>query len=83
MKPMGWNDIGVASRAPTSEIRLLKSGIALAMIYAINAADAVQLSHTAQCVMEFEVRCLEPRRRRTKTYLAGIYILVNKCYPLT
>lgn len=59
MKPMGWKDIGVASRAPTSDMRLLKLGIALAMMYVIKAADAVQLSHMAQCVIELEVRCLD------------------------
>lgn len=31
----------------------------------------VQPSHVAQCIKELLVRCLDPRKMRTKTYLLG------------
>lgn len=31
----------------------------------------VQPSHVPQCIKELSVRCLDPRKMRTKTYLLG------------
>lgn len=71
MKPIGWKDRRVPNRAPTSDTRPPKTGIALAMMYAIKITPKVQLSHVAQCVIVFAVRCREFRRSRTNTNLAG------------
>jgi hypothetical protein len=54
-----------------NETRLEKIGMADAMMYATAMQVNVQPSHVAQCTSELLVRCVEPRRIRTKTYLAG------------
>lgn len=69
IQPMGWNDINVPKRAPTRETRLLKTGIELAIMYAVMVAPNVQDNHVAQCQKVFDVRCLLPCNRRTKMYL--------------
>ena len=71
IKPIGWIDRRVPNRAPTSETRPSKMGTALAMINAIKMTPKVQLSHVAQCVIVFAVRCREFRKSRTNTNLAG------------
>lgn len=71
MQPMGWKDIMVPSRAPINETRSLKTGIALAMMYATIVMPRVQPSQVAQCVTVLAVRWREPCRARTKMYLAG------------
>lgn len=71
IQPMGWNDIRVPSKAPTNETRPSKTGMALAIMYAIRAMPKVQPSQAAQWVIVLEARCLDPRRARTKMYFAG------------
>ena len=68
-QPYGWNAWRVPSRAPTRETRLPNTGMALAMMYANKAVPKMRLSHVAQWVKVFAVRCFEPRRIRTKAYL--------------
>lgn len=63
--------MNVPSRAPMREIKLLKLGTALAMMYAMITTPPVQESQVAQCVTVLAVRCLEPLRMRRKMYLAG------------
>lgn len=62
MNPMGWKHMSVPSKAPIREISELKTGIALAMMYAITVTPKVQLSQVIQWIGELLVRCLEPRR---------------------
>jgi hypothetical protein len=71
MKPIGWKDMRVPSRAPMSDTSPPKTGMALAMTYDIRIQPPVQLSQTTQWVKELFVRWREPRRRRMKMYLAG------------
>ncbi len=71
IQPMGWKDIRVPSSAPISETRLLNTGIALAMIYAVITTPNVQRSQVVQCRRVLVERCLVLRRRRTKIYLLG------------
>lgn len=63
--------MSVPSKAPMSETRLPKLGTALAMMYAMMTTAEVHDSQVIQCVTVFAVRCLEPRRMRTKRCLAG------------
>lgn len=71
MHAIGWNAMNVPRRAPTRETRSSKTGIPLAMTYATIVTVKVHPSQTDQWIGEFEVRCLLPRRRRTKMYLLG------------
>jgi hypothetical protein len=48
MQPIGWNDIRVPDKAPTRETKPQKTGIPLAIRYAISATLKVQLSQVAQ-----------------------------------
>lgn len=73
MQPIGWNDIRVPSSAPIKDTRPLKTGMALAMMYATTATPQVLLSQTTQCTTVLAVRCLELRKTRTKTCLLGSY----------
>lgn len=54
-----------------SETSPPKMGTAEAIMYDIRVMARTQRSQVVQCVREFEVRCLEPRRKRTKRSLAG------------
>lgn len=71
MHPIGWKHIIVPRREPISETRESKTGIALAMMYAITTAPRVQLSQVIQCVGLLLVRCLEPFRMCRKMDFAG------------
>lgn len=73
MPAMGWKHIGVPSSAPTSETRSLKTGMALAMMYAIIEMPNVQPIQAVQWMRVLAVRCLEPWRMRTKMYFAEIW----------
>ena len=77
MHPMGWKHMSVPSRAPISETSESKTGMALAMMYAIMVTPKVQLSQVPQCMGELLVRCLEPWRMWMKMYLAGNYMCVS------
>lgn len=56
-----------------SDTRLPNLGTALAIIYATMTTPPVHESQVTQCVTVLAVRCLDPRRMRMKTYLAGIF----------
>lgn len=73
----GWNDIRVPSNAPMSATSAPKTGIALAITYAINAMPDVQLSQVAQWIVSLAFRCFEPRKRRMNMYLPGNYPQVS------
>lgn len=77
MQPIGWKQSTVPSRAPTRDTRPPKIGIPLAIMYAVRVTPHVQLSHVIQWMAELEVRWVEPRRIRTKTYLLGIYGFIS------
>lgn len=78
MHPIGWQHIIIPSREPTSEARESKTGIALAVMYAITTMPRAQLSQAIQCVGELLVRCLEPWRMCRKMNFAGICICCNE-----
>lgn len=71
MQPIGWNDIKVPRRAPMSEISPPKTGMALAIMYAMIVTPNVQPSHEIQWVGVFSTRCRLPVNMRTKRNLAG------------
>jgi hypothetical protein len=73
IQPIGWKDIRVPRSAPIRETRLLNTGIALAIIYAVITTLNVQRSQVVQCRRVLAERCLVSRRRRTKIYLLGTY----------
>lgn len=54
------------------ETKESKTGIVLAMMYAITMIPKVQLSQQTQWVIVLLFRWREPRRRWTKMYFAGI-----------
>ncbi len=65
--------MSVPSSAPIRDTRLSKTGIALAMMYAITVMLSVHPSQVSQWMGEFEARCLDPRRMRMKMIFAGSY----------
>ena len=71
MQPIGWKHMSVPSKAPIRDTSESKTGIALAMIYAITVTVSVQPNQVHQWTQVLLVRCREPRRRVRKTYLAG------------
>ena len=71
MQPMGWKDIMVPRRAPISETRPPKTGMPLAIRYAMTTVLIVQPPQVIQWVWLLPVRCFELRRMRTKAYLTG------------
>lgn len=75
IRPMGWNDRNVPNSAPTSDTRPPNTGIPLAIRYATIDTPKVELSHVAQWMREFEVRCSVPRRIRTNIYLLGTWLV--------
>lgn len=72
MQPMGWMHMTGPRRAPMSETSASKTGIVLAMMYAMSVIPKVQPSQTAQWIGELEFRCREPRRMWTKMNFEGI-----------
>ena len=78
MHPMGWKHMSVPSREPISETSESKTGMALAMMYAITVTPKVQLSQVIQCVGELLARCLVPWRMWMKMYFAGNYMCVSR-----
>lgn len=64
------------SKAPISETSPSKTGIALAMIYAITTTPKVQPSQAIQCIGVLLVKWWEPRRMWMKMYFAGIFTYV-------
>lgn len=77
MHPIGWKDMSVPSSAPIRDTRLSKTGIALAMMYAITVMLSVHPSQVSQWMGEFEARCLDPRRMRMKMIFAGSYYSIT------
>lgn len=73
MQAMGWKQVSVPSRAPMSDTRASKEGMALAIMYAMTVTLTVHPSQVIQCVGELLVRWGEPRRRWTNMNLDGIY----------
>jgi hypothetical protein len=71
MQPISWNDIRVLNKALINETRPPKTDVSLAIRYAIRVTPKVLLSHEISWVIVFADRCPEPRRTRTKMYLAG------------
>ena len=57
-----------------SETRALKTGTALAIIYAIMVTANVEPSQVTQWMTVLEVRWWEPRRIRMKMYFPGNYM---------
>lgn len=72
MQPMGWKHVSVPSKEPTSETSESKTGMALAIMYAIVVTPKVQLNQAIQWVGVLLDKCLEPRRAFTNMYFAGI-----------
>jgi hypothetical protein len=60
----------VPKTAPIKETSPPNAGIPDAMQYAMMAVPKTQLIQVPQCTKELEVRCLELRSRRMKTYFA-------------
>lgn len=71
-KLTGCKQISVPSKAPMSDTKLSNLGTALAIMYATMTVPPVQDNQVTQCVTVLAVRCLDPRKMRMKTYLAGI-----------
>lgn len=71
-QPYGWKHMSVPRRAPMRDTRPPKTGIALAMMYAIMVTLPVHANQVAQCTIPLELRCLVPRNKRINMYLAGI-----------
>lgn len=69
---MNWNDMRHPKKDPMREVRDPNMGMALATIYAVRQMPRVQPSQVIQCVAVFAVRCLEPRKKRTRIYFPGI-----------
>ena len=73
MKPYACIVMNVPRNAPIRDTKALKTGMALAMMYATRTTPLVQLSQVVQCVHVLEVRCFVPRRKRTKKFFAGTW----------
>lgn len=56
MPPMGWKQMSVPSRAPMSETRPPKTGMALAMMYAMPAQLPVQPIQVVQWIVVLRAR---------------------------
>lgn len=68
----------VPSKAPIRETRLLKTGMALAMMYEMSVVPKVQPNQEAQWMNVLAVRWREPRRTRMKMYFPGNWRCVRR-----